>query len=584
MKIDSSTRQLPGRLPIREILIAAGLMIAGCGQTPPGIFDPVMLQHPEVEAAGQVPLPDMRPLPTTREDIQEMLNPATTRPTTGRSLESRPVIRMSLQEIIHRAVANSPDVKIAAYQPAIDGTKVTEAAAHFDPTFFSNFTWTRKDEENGGVLFNDFTTGGTTLAGTNRSEVGDLQIGISQNLDSGGQIQIQAENQINWGKPATAQENPLYAGLLSLQLTQPLLKNFGYNVNHAQITINRDTQKVSLLEFRKALEKTCSDLEKTYWQSVQIERDIKSQEELVSQTEQTYNVLYIRYKNLDVSALQVAQAERELDTQRSQLVRFRSNRDDLSDQLKALMGDPEFPIMGDVVILPADAPLQDPIIFDLQDQVDTALKNRFELGEQQLRIDSAIVTVEVAKNNLLPEFDLIGSVGPQGAAAGELNAIQRQWDLQHWDYSIGFKFQIPFGNRAARAIYERSRYQQLQALAQYQSLINQVTLDVKTSAREVTTAWDILVDAHKSVMAAESTVNNIEQEEKTIAKLTPEFVQLKLDLLTNLAQSRQSEAEALANYNIAISALEQAKGTLLKYDNVLMQEEPVTGPDSNILR
>jgi outer membrane protein TolC len=355
-------------------------------------------------------------------------------------------------------------------------------------------------------------------------------------------------------------------------------------VNHAQITINRDTQKISLLEFRKALEKTCANLEKAYWQSVQIEKDIEAEEQLVAQTQETYKILFTRErKDLDVSDLQVAQAETELESQRSDLLRFRSNAQDLSDQMKALMGDPEFPIMSRVVILPADAPVQDPIVFDLQDQIDTGLRNRFELGEQQLRIDSAIVTVEVAKNNLLPEFDLVGSVGPQGASAGELSAIDRQWEMQHWDYSIGFKLQIPFGNRAARAIYLRSWLQHQQAIAQYQSLINQVTLDVKTSAREVETSYGILIGRHKSVLAAEATVYNIEQKEKT-DPLTPEFVQLKLQLLTGLAQGRQAEAEALANYNIAISALEQAKGTLLKYNNVLMQEEPVTGPDSNILR
>jgi hypothetical protein len=44
-----------------------------------------------------------------------------------------------------------------------------------------------------------------------------------------------------------------------------------------------------------------------------------------------------------------------------------------------------------------------------------------------------------------------------------------------------------------------------------------------------------------------------------------------------LTQAQREEARALADYNVAISELERRKGTLLKYDNVIMQEEPMIG-------
>ena len=48
---------------------------------------------------------------------------------------------------------------------------------------------------------------------------------------------------------------------------------------------------MDLLEFRKAVEQNVSDIEKTYWQLVQADRDIEIEKQLVAQTEATYKQL-----------------------------------------------------------------------------------------------------------------------------------------------------------------------------------------------------------------------------------------------------------------------------------------------------
>jgi len=50
-------------------------------------------------------------------------------------------------------------------------------------------------------------------------------------------------------------------------------------------------------------------------------------------------------------------------------------------------------------------------------------------------------------------------------------------------------------------------------------------------------------------------------------------VQLMLARQEVLAQTERQEAAAISNYNIAISRLELSKGTLLRYNNVLIEEE-----------
>jgi outer membrane protein len=587
-----------GRMLHRQLLCAGislvslGFCFLGCEVPPPMVFDPRLIQQDERNSAPDVPLEALRPLPTTRLDAftdvgadgQTHEDDHPVRPTTGPDLQDGFVVRMSLEEIIHRAVLNNHDVKVAAYQPAIEGARVIEAAANFDPVFFTNGQYQQKHEINGGEFINSFNGGEPTITNLSDADLGQLQVGVQQNLTSGGQVQLQYQTTYNWFNPQQTAENPYWQNNLTLSLTQPLLRNFGYDVNQAQIVINRLNQKVSRLEFRKSVEQNVANIEKAYWQLVQVDRNIQIQQELVAQTEQTYNVLFNRMKSLDVSPLQVAQAQTQLELRRSQLIQFKSQARDLSDQIKGLMSDPEFPVTGTVQILPADDPVQEQIQFDLADQINTAMENRLELGEQQLKIDEAAVTLVVAKNNLLPELDFIGSVGPEGADTDIGVTIVDSMNFNHVDFSVGFKFQLPIGNRAARAIYERSLYQHMQSIEQYRAYIESISVDVKTALNAVNTDWDLVRSSRRARFAAEDAATRIKTRVRNGEPLTPEFVQLELQIQEALSDAQQNEAQAVANYNIALSQLELLKGTILRYDNVVLQEDPLEVQRRNIFR
>jgi outer membrane protein len=563
--------------------------IVGCNDSPPppAAFDPRILQQDERSHASEVPVTHLQPLPTTRQEelialprsySSEENHYSATEPSTRQALDREPVVLMSLQEMIHRAVANNHDVKVAAYEPAIEGTRAIEAAANFDPTYFMNLQYQEKNELNGGNIYNSFSGGPLIITNISDSDIGTFQTGFQNNLPSGGQIQLQYQSTYNWFNPQQTLYSPFFESDLTLSLTQPLLKNFGYDVNHAQLVIDRLNQKVDLLEFRKAVEQNAADIEKAYWQLWQAVRDIEIQEQYVAETEVEYDILFNRQREkMDVSPLQVAQAQTQLELRRSQLIEYKARAHDLSDQLKALMSDPNYPVTGAVVLLPADPPVEDRIEFGLDDQISTAMENRFELGEQQSKIDAAAVTLDVAKNNLLPEVDFIGSVGPQGAAGDLTGAIKKNYDFNHMDFTAGVKIQVPIGNRAAKAIWERSFLQRGQAIEQYQSYVEQIAADVKVSARAVDTAWEVIRAARASRFAAEDALERINTREKNGEPLTPEFVQLKLQIQDALAQSLHNEADAISGYNIALSQLEKSKGTLLRYNNVILVEKP---PDS----
>src|SRR3954471_9238798 len=89
-----------------SICLAAA--IAGCNAGDPTPFDPRTMGQGERLSSRDARTYPMHPLPTTLQStyLEEEPKPENVH-TTGPSLGNEPQVRMTLQEMIHRAVANS---------------------------------------------------------------------------------------------------------------------------------------------------------------------------------------------------------------------------------------------------------------------------------------------------------------------------------------------------------------------------------------------------------------------------------------------------------------------------------------------
>jgi outer membrane protein len=559
--------------------IAASLMI-GCRDVgEPLPYDPRALQQNErLSAIGRKPEP-MRQLPTTLPGVTfgRTRSPDNI-PVTGEPLgTNEEIVRMTLQECVHRAVANNLDIRVAGYGPAIESSRVVEAMARFDPTFFTNINGQYQNQQTAGSIINNFDAilhnqpGGTIISYETVQEQYQLQTGIKQDLPSGGQAKIQFQTQRSDIDPRSFVKNPYVQDDLLFQLTQPLLRDFGTEVNRARIDIARNTQQISVLDLRKQAEESISKLEETYWQLYEAEQDVLIQEELLNQSNQTGDVLSSRL-GTDVSRVQIAQTSAAAEERRAGLARVHSHVRDLSDQLKALMSDPDYTVSGSILILPADAPTEEEIQFDPEEQINQAMENRFELGQDHYKIGNASITVNAARNNLFPQLNLVASAGAEGLREDFDTALNEMAQFNHLNYAVGFEFEVPIGNRAARSIWRRSLLQRQQAIDAYRGQQVQITAEVTQAMREVHTTWNEIIGNRKSKFAYADALRGLQQREGT-EPLTYTFVQLKLDIQERYADAKRLEAQALARYNIAVAALERAKGTLLRYNNILLEEE-----------
>lgn len=554
--------------------LLGGSLLGGCAYEQEKPFDPRgMGDSSRLGAAEPRPATSMPAMPTTLESPylpSQPLNTIPRRPDVPRMTSLESGIRLPLREVIQRAVVNNLDIRVAGYDPAIENTRVVEAEARFDPTVFAETGLDYRNVSTAGQVFGF----GSPADFTEETLLWNSRAGIRQLLPSGGQAELRLQTGRTDRDPTFNSLNPYWENEIVLQVTQPLLRDFGNEINQARIVINRNNVQVSVLEFRKRVEETLFDLEQRYWELAQAMEDNRIAEDLLEQTIDTADILFKR-RGQDVTSVQVGQAIASIKARTAALIESRRRILDLSDQIKRLMGDPDLPVTGATLILPESTPLVEPVRFDLEDALETALLCRLELGQQQLRVDSASTALQVAKNNLLPQLNLVASAGLQGLDDTWGQAVGEMFDFNNnLTGSVGVQLEWPVGNRAARAIFARASLQRQQAIDSYGAVVQQVALDVKSAIREVETAWEFVVQQQQNRLAQAAALDALLLREKNNEPLTPNFVDLKLNLQGALAEARRNEARAVAAYNVAIARLERAKGTLLKYNNVVLEQSP----------
>ena len=188
---------------------------------------------------------------------------------------------------MQRAVVNNSEVRVAGFEPGIENTRLVEAQARFDPTFFTSAQYESQ------IILSPTASGFAPTDPFNdpsRFRTVTGRAGIRQLMPSGGQASISYDVQ-RIDRDPEGLVNPYYANNLLLQLTQPLLRDFGNDVNRARITIAQNNREISVLEFRRTLEENLAELEQAYWQLVQALREVRIQENLLQRTINTWRIL-----------------------------------------------------------------------------------------------------------------------------------------------------------------------------------------------------------------------------------------------------------------------------------------------------
>jgi len=461
-------------------------------------------------------------------------------------------VRLSLEESLRRTLAHSFAIRVTSYNPAIETTRVVEAEAAFDAAFFTNIT---NDKQNRPAI--------NALSGTEVQNF-NAAAGVRKMLASGMQVEAAYVTQRQSNDFAFQTINPVWFSQFVMQFRQPLLRGFGIDFNRSQIRVSKLNRRRATQAFRREVRDTLREAEEAYWRLSQARRNVVISARLLASFEQIYSYLDAR-KEFDVYRIQLADTKARLERTRAQFIELITLVRDSEDQLLTIMNDPELNLIDEIEIVPIITPHFARVLVDRIAEVQTALENRSEIVEAKLTIDIARIQVGVAKNQAMPQLDLIFRYSVDGLGQNHEKAFDEVTKNDFHEYFVGIDFEIPIGNRARRSAERRAKLEYAQSIAALKQTFEQVIFDVNVSVRRLEARYDQIDPALQSVEASEDQVASIRARAEK-----KDFLTLNNELNTeqSLAQARRDLLAAIVDYGVAIIDLERAKGTLLQYNRV----------------
>ncbi|MCG3137330.1 MAG: hypothetical protein HJJLKODD_01174 [Phycisphaerae bacterium] len=187
--------------------------------------------------------------------------------------------------------------------------------------------------------------------------------------------------------------------------------------------------------------------------------------------------------------------------------------------------------------------------------IDTALKQRLDLLNTLDAVDDARRQVEIARNNLLPDLNLTGSVS-YDTPDDHLSMFGFREHLETW--TAGGTLELPLDRKEERNRYRSSIIGYRRAERNYDLAADRVRLEVRRALRRIEQARFSLAIQDENIRS-----NEIRRE---AAQVRFELGQLSnrdvVDADNDLRDARDEYARALSEYRQAILAFREATGTL----------------------
>jgi len=267
----------------------------------------------------------------------------------------------------------------------------------------------------------------------------------------------------------------------------------------------------------------------------------------------------------------VLTAQAEAARRKEGLIRAENSVKRAEDALKFLLSPGGDLKDWSVTLVPTTPPqLRDDPPVDEEATVQEAFLSRADLQALESDVAAAELNVTVARDAVLPKFDLIGSYGLGGLGGNSPGATSDPNRSLWWDsvepigrgdfptWTLGFDFSHPIGNRTAEASQHRAELVKQRADMTWLQKRMQIVQEMRGALRDV-------VDARASSEATtQARVLSQEQYQAEVVRLENQHsttFQVR-EVQRDLVEAEDAETASITDYEITRAALERAKGTL----------------------
>lgn len=460
---------------------------------------------------------------------------------------------LPLRECIERALANNLEIHVERLQPSIANWGVVARRAAFDPSLQV-------------ALAYDDTQSPLSDGTSSRTKQ------LAPRLSLGGLLPTGTEYSLSGADAATSVTGAngfTYTGNLGLSLSQPLLRNFGTDVNTAAIRIAQRGRTIAIHNFTSQVMATISSVGNAYYELVFAIENHKAKHEDLTRAKRLLDENRKRVEVGVLSPLDVTQAEAGVaEREEAVIVAERSIRD-RENALKRL-------VLADVrewqgtVLVPTELPLAETVLTDVVESTRTALTRRPDFLATKEEIERRNIQVRYQRNQLWPSVDLQASGGLNGRSGTGFGSLtERELRGQNPAWGLGLVVTVPLGNRQARANYRTAQLSAAEAVLNLKQLEQNIVIEVDNAVGRVATNGKRIEATQAASRLAEESLKA--EESKLKAGTSTSF--LVLQAQSQLAAARSAAIRARADYYQSLIELARVEGTTLEKNQIVLDEK-----------
>ncbi len=478
------------------------------------------------------------------------------------------IMNLSLEDAIQRALDRNIELKVARYNPQLTDYQIQATKAFYRP----NFANTTRYQDSTSL-----TSSSVDVVPSVSSRNLSANTSVNQQLPFNGMSYNGSFNTNRLTSTNPTSTRPLsFGSSLSFNVTQPLLQNFKTDSTRTTLRTQQITREINDIQLKALSANTIASVRAAYWDLRAAIENIEIQRRAVDLGRSLVDQNRIKVEVGTMAQIDVITAESQQANAELNLVNAESTWRQAEQNLKRLIAGGTDDDIYRSTINPTEAPSMAAPNVDIAAAVAAALAQRTDLLQARKQLDSALLTIDLLKNQVLPQLNMSAGYSVAGSGgnlftpenrgvlgspmllvseAGYINSISGAFDQPTWNIQATVNY--PLGQTAARANLARTRL----TFEQSQTSLKATELSVSS---EVTNAGLQVQNTYKALMAA--------QKARELAERQADAEQTKFEvgMSTNftvvqqqqaMTSARTAELRAILNYIKALVEFERVQST-----------------------
>jgi outer membrane protein TolC len=422
-----------------------------------------------------------------------------------------------------------------------------------------------------------------------QSNTGQVSVSYSQAFPTGTSFTVEFNNNRQSTNSPFFNLSPVLNSMYRFSFQQQLLAGFGLGPNLRYLVIAKNNKKISDIGFKDQVIATVTQIKNIYWDLVNAYQQAQVNEKSLAFAQQSLDNAKKQLQLQSVPAMDVMRAEAEVSKRDQDLTVARTSLQ-LQELLikNAITKSLDDPTLGVVPVIPTDhlESVETPVAEPVQDLIARGLRDRPELAETDIDLESRQISRKAARNALLPSLALVGFYGGSGLA-GPLNpiynlpvpntsnvprdfagALENAFNNSSPDYYIGVNLNIPIRNRVAKADQYRSELEYRQAELRREQLRKQIRIEVRNAQYALEQTGARVGAARKARDLAQRTFEIMQKEQTLGAGSTFQTMTAQRDL----SIAELDMVTSMTTYEKAKVELDRATGSTLEHNGIQVQD------------